>query len=98
MDGLLITQGRRLADLTAVEMLNFTLARLLDGADGDGRHKIDLALEGRLGDHGGEIIDDADLPESMQGVEAPSWWNSNDDPFADTHDLGGTDTRLHSGA
>jgi len=96
MDGLLIAQGRRLADLSVVEMLNFTLARLLKDADEEGRRKIDLALEGRLGEHGGEIIEDDSLPASMQGVEAPSWWNSDDNPFGDTHDLGGTDARFHS--
>lgn len=94
-DGLLIPH-RRLADLSIVEMLNFTLAHLLEGADADHRRKIQLAMEGRLGSSGGEIVDDPDLPEALQGMEAPSWWSSDDDPFANQHDLGSTDTRFHA--
>jgi hypothetical protein len=76
-------------------MLNLTLACLLEWADADGRKKIELALEGRLGEHGGEIVDDPDLPASMQGLEAPSWWNSDDDPFADQHQFSSLDTSFH---
>lgn len=78
-------------------MLNLTYARLVEFADEDGRKRIDLALAGRLGESGGEIVDDPDLPESMQGVEAPSWWNSDHDPFAEQHQLGSTDAAFHSG-
>jgi hypothetical protein len=95
MDGLLVKQGRRLAELTLIEMLNLTLACLLEWADADGRRKIELALEGRLGEHGGEIVDDPDLPASMQGVEAPSWWNSDHDPFADQHQWSDLDTSFY---
>ena len=30
---------------------------------------------------------DPDMPESMQGMEAPSWWNSDHDPWRETHQL-----------
>lgn len=82
-------------DLTVIECLNFVYARLVENADAAGRRKIDLALSGRLGEHGGEIVDDPDLPASMQGKEAPSWWNGDHDPFSEQHELGSTDTRFH---
>lgn len=50
--------------------------------DPEARRKVKLALEGRLGENGGEIVDDDLLPESMRGREAPKWWNSEHDPFA----------------
>jgi hypothetical protein len=80
-----------------LELLNFAYAQLVSYADEEGRKKIDLALEGRIGEHGGELVDDPDLPESMQGMEAPSWWNSDHDPFAEQHQLGGTDASFHAG-
>lgn len=92
VDGLLVKQGRRLADLSLIEALNFVLAHLLENADQEGRRKIGLALAGRLGAGGGEIISDPDLPESMQGMEAPSWWNSDHDPFAAQHTFSGGST------
>lgn len=95
VDGWLIGRGRRLADLSALEMLNFVYARLTENADSEHRRKIDLALAGRIGEHGGEIVDDPDLPASMQGMEAPSWWNGDHDPFADTHSLGNTNTQFY---
>lgn len=82
-------------DLSALEMLNYVYARLVENTDADGRRKIDLALAGRLGEHGGEIVDDPDLPAAMQGKEAPSWWNSDHDPFADQHQLGNTNATFH---
>jgi len=82
-------------DLTVIECLNYVYAQLTANTDVDGRRKIDLALAGRLGEHGGEIVDDPDLPASMQGREAPSWWNGDHDPFADQHELGSTDTQFH---
>ena len=82
-------------DLTVMEMLNFVYARLVEEADADHRRKIDLALAGRLGEHGGEIVDDPDLPAAMQGMEAPSWWTGDHDPFADQHTFGNIDTSFH---
>lgn len=70
--------------MTAIELLNFTLSRLFEGADSEGRKKIKAALEGRLGPGGGIIVDDPTLPESMQGIEAPSWWSDDHDPWADS--------------
>ena len=95
VDGWLIGTGRRLMDLTVIECLNYVYAQLTANADADGRRKIDLALAGLIGEHGGEIVDDPDLPASMQGREAPSWWNGDHDPFAEQHELGGTDTKFH---
>ncbi len=92
---MLAKNGRRLADLSVLEMLNLTYSLLVSEADEEGRKKVNLALAGRLGESGGEIVDDPDLPESMQGMEAPSWWNSDHDPFADQHSLGGTDASFH---
>lgn len=76
-------------------LLNFVYYYLVKDADADGRRKIDLALAGRLGESGGEIIDDPDLPEGLQGKEAPSWWNSDYDAFEDQHDLSGSDADLY---
>jgi len=76
-------------------MLNFVYSRLVQDADEEGRKKVDLALAGRLGAHGGEIIDDPMLPASMQGMEAPSWWNSDHDAFADQHTFDNSDTTFH---
>lgn len=87
IDGLLVERGRRLADLGLIEMLNFTYAVLVKDADAEGRRKVDLALQGKIGEGGGEIVDDPALPASMQGREAPSWWNGDHDPFADTHSI-----------
>jgi len=95
VDGWLVDFGRRLADLSLIEMLNFVYSRLVKDADEEGRKKVDLALAGRLGEHGGEIIDDPMLPASMQGKEAPSWWNSDHDAFADQHTLANADTNFH---
>lgn len=81
-----------------MEALNFVYAHLVENTDAEGRRKIDLSLAGRLGEHGGEIVDDPDLPASMQGMEAPSWWTGDHDPFADQHQLGNTDTRFHGTA
>jgi hypothetical protein len=79
-----------------MEMLNAVYARMMENADAEGRRRIDLALAGRLGEHGGEIVDDPDLPAAMQGMEAPSWWNGDHDAFADTLQLGGTDATFHA--
>lgn len=68
-------------------MLNLAYYLLVEHADEDGRRKVDLALEGKIGEGGGEIIDDPALPESLQGVEAPSWWRGDRDPFADQHTI-----------
>lgn len=97
LDGALIGSGHRLAGMGMVALLNFAYGRLLEFADDEGRKRIELALEGRLGENGGEIVDDPDLPAEMQGLEAPSWWNSDHDPFADQHQLSGTDAQFHAG-
>jgi hypothetical protein len=73
--------------MKVIELLNFTFAHLLDGMHGDDRKRIIAALEGRLGPGGGIIVDDPDLPESLQGMEAPSWWVPDEDPFANQFDL-----------
>ncbi len=72
-----------------------TYSMLVTEGDEEHRKRIHLAMEGRLGANGGEIVNDPDLPESMQGMEAPSWWNSDHDPFADQHQLSGTDAAFH---
>lgn len=70
-------------------MLNFTYWYLVKDLDAEQRKKIDLALANRLGENGGEIVDDPDLPENLQGKEAPSWWSGDHDPFADQQDIPG---------
>lgn len=97
LDGAFCGYGKRLATVSINEMLNTAYARLVEFADEDGRKRIDLALAGKLGESGGEIVDDPDLPESIQGMEAPAWWNSDHDPFAEQHQLGGTDASFHAG-
>lgn len=81
--------GKRLADrdLSSVALLNYVLAHLLSKADAEGRRKIQLALTGLLSEDGREIISDPDLPEHMQGMVAPAWWNSDHDPLADQYQL-----------
>lgn len=85
----------RLIRMSLLALLDFTYYYLVKDADADGRRKIDLALAGRLGESGGEIVDDPDLPASLQGKEAPAWWNSEHDAFADQHDLGSAEVNLH---
>lgn len=80
-------------DLSAVEVLDYSYYLLTKDRDQATRRKIELMLMGRLGEHGGELIDDPSLPASMQGMEAPSWWNSDHDPWADTHRLS-ADTQM----
>jgi hypothetical protein len=84
-----------LATIGLVELLNFAYARLMENADEDDRKRIDMTLAGRIGEGGGEIVDDPDLPDEMQGLEAPSWWNSDHDPFSDQLNLGGTNASFH---
>ena len=65
---------------------------LVEGADAKGRRKIDALFAGKLGPTGGIIVDDPDLPESLQGQEAPSWWDDGPDPWADTHTISNVET------
>jgi hypothetical protein len=88
MDGRLIAIGRRLTQLSAIELLNFAYATIVGEANGEQRRHIDAALEGRLGQGGGILVDDPDLPASLQGTEAPSWWSDDHDPFAQQHTIG----------
>jgi hypothetical protein len=92
LDGYLIERGRRLLDLSFTEVLNFALYMVLKDRDEDGRKKVLAALEGRLGKHGGVIVEDEWLPESLRGKEAPEWWDSDHNPWADTHKLRNTST------
>lgn len=72
-----------------MEVLNFTFADMMEGADSKQRAYIMAWLEGRLGPNGRIIIDDKTLPESMQGQEAPEWWtDAPDDPMSDTFTVG----------
>lgn len=76
-----------MTNVSVLELLNFVYANLMEWSDQESRKKINAALEGRLGESGGEVVSDPTLPESMQGMEAPSWWSSDSDPFADQHTL-----------
>lgn len=84
--------------MSLIELLNFTYYYLVKDVDAEGRRKIELAMAGRLGESGGEIIDDPDLPEGLQGKEAPAWWSSEHNPFSDQHDLAGSDASFHGKA
>ena len=88
LDGRVIAFGRRLVKLSALEVLNFSFSNILEGLDGESRKRALAALEGRLGPNGGILIDDPDLPESLQGQEAPDWWKDDHDPFQDTFTVG----------
>lgn len=88
VDGRLIEKGRRLLDLSALELLNFAYSILVSSADQEARRRLDALLEGRLGEGGGILVDDDSLPASMQGMEAPSWWTDDHDPFAEQHTIG----------
>jgi len=76
-----------MVDLTIQELMSFVYAMLVEGADAKGRKKIDALFAGRLGSGGGIIVDDPDLPESLQGQEAPSWWDDDPNPLADVHTI-----------
>lgn len=76
-------------------MLNYAYWYLVKDAEEEQRRRIDMALEGRLGESGGEIVDDPALPASMQGKEAPVWWNGDHDAFANQHELSGSDASFH---
>ena len=79
----------------SMEMLNYVYYYMVKDAEPEQRRKIDLALAGKLGSNGGEIIDDPDLPASIQGMEAPAWWNSDHDALADQHQLTGSDASFY---
>ncbi len=87
----MILSGRRLSDLTAVELCSVVyydmVTKITDPAQ---RNKFEAAIRGQLGARGGYIIDDPTLPESMQGLEAPTWWDPKHDPLADQQTLRNT--------
>ncbi len=87
-DGRLIRHGKRLTTVSALELLNFVYAELVKDATQEQREKINAVLEGRVGAGGGIVVDDPLLPETLQGQEAPSWWNDDHDPFSDVHRIG----------
>ena len=87
LNGYLIPTGKRLIDLSAVELCDYSYSLLVKDRDSEGRRKIELMLVGKIGERGGEIVDDPLLPASMQGMEAPAWWTGDHDPFADQHTL-----------
>jgi len=87
IDGRLVETGRRITNLTALELLNFSYYLLVKDAPPENRERINAILEGRVGPSGGIIVDDDTLPESLRGKEAPSWWRNDYDPFADQHQL-----------
>jgi hypothetical protein len=78
----------RITNVSAMELLNFVYMLLVKDADPQAREKINAALEGRVGEGGGIVVDDETLPESLQGKEAPSWWEGDHDPFANQHTIG----------
>jgi len=89
LDGRLIRDsGRRLLDLSAVALLHFAYACLVEHADADQRKKIDAALTGRLGSRGGILTDEDDesIPAPLRGKEAPEWW-TGDQGAIETKDL-----------
>lgn len=87
-DGFVFAEtGHRLVHLTVMEMLNLAYYRLVRDVSGDQRKRIDAALEGRLGEHGGIVIDDPMLPAELQGMEAPSWWSDDHNPMANMQNI-----------
>jgi hypothetical protein len=72
-------------ELTAVEALNFAYSELVKNADGKQKRRLDDALAGKIGGRGGYIVDDPDLPASLQGIEAPDWWDPYHDPWETAH-------------
>lgn len=61
---------RRLRDLTADEMLSWAYMVMVENLDYKARRKLDLALLPEAA----KILDDPDLPESLQGRRVPDWW------------------------
>lgn len=87
----MILTGRRLSDLTAAELCNFVYYDMVTKiTDPEQRTKFEAAIRGQLGARGGYIINDPLLPESMQGREAPTWWDPKHDPLSDQQRLTNT--------
>ena len=74
-------------DLSVQELLSYVYAMLVENADVKGRRKIDALFAGKLGPSGGIIVEDPDLPEMLQGQEAPSWWEDDHNPWADSQTI-----------
>jgi len=84
---MIAASGRRLLDVPVGELLSFAWANIYDKANDKAQRKLDLLVRGRLGQDGGEIMDDPNLPESLRGAEAPDWFTTEEDPFDDQWNL-----------
>ena len=73
--------GLRLATIDSLGLLDYAYSELIEGADAEHKLRIDATLLGRIGENGGFIIDDPELPAALQGKEAPSWWNPYEKAF-----------------
>lgn len=69
--------------LSVPELLNKAWSHMVKDLDSQGRAKLEAAMEGRLGPHGGILVDDPDLPADLQGKEAPSWWDGASVEYSD---------------
>lgn len=83
LHGRLVPSGVKLHDLNCVDLLAYAYDQLMAGVQSvDDQNRVEAWLRGKLGPGGGYIVDDPDMPVSMQGIEAPKWWVPDDDPFA----------------
>ncbi len=73
LDGRLVEQGRRLADLDAGELLSWGYYVMVSGMDAEHRAKLDYALR----PDAAVVINDPELPASMQGLRPPAWWKGD---------------------
>lgn len=70
LDGRLVERGRRLADLDVGELLSWGYSVMVANLDAEHRSKLDYALRPL------EVVmvDDPDLPSSLQGLRPPEGW------------------------
>lgn len=89
LDGYLALSGSaRLNSLPFDRALNLVYQHLVKDADSKQRKHLDDALSGRIGAAGGLIIEDDRLPASLQGREAPSWFDENHNPYKNAKRVG----------
>ena len=84
LDGDLIMQGRRLLDLSAVEVLNICYRQITRDLPDDKRKKIDQQLKKAW-----KKVEDPRLPERLRNMKAPPWFDATQDPWAQTITVGG---------
>lgn len=76
--------NRRIMAMTAVDLVSWTYAHVLEGHDAEQRKYILAHMSGRVGANGGIIAEGDHLPEDLRGREMPAWYNEDEDPWSKT--------------